>query len=359
MKEWIMRCLWVSIAIIMVSAPVQAASWSVSGDLRERYQSFDNFDFNSAANADSREFDSRLYLKVRGDLGSGFTAFLQPQAVIIKNHTVANGTQNFTQSDLLQAYLHYDVGDFSLRLGRQQLAYGDQRLLGHLGWKDIARTFDGIKGMYHGGPVSLDVFAVHPADIGLMTPTPVATASTPGPQGKSLVTWEDRRLIGTYGTYAFAAKSGIDAYLINWRHNQRESTGPGRNIYTYGTRLFGQWNGLDATAEAVFQSGTWTNGISQKASAYAAKAGYTFDFWETRFGVEYDFSPGDDKSNATVHKNFVFPFHTNHMYYGEMDRFSWANMKDMRLSVKTSPATGLSLVGDVHFFHWIRHRETG
>jgi hypothetical protein len=177
------------------------------------------------------------------------------------------------------------------------------------------------------------------------------TPTTAAPQGKSLVTWEDRRLIGAYGTYSFAPKSGIDAYFINWHHNQNAASGKGRNINTFGTRLFGKWNGFDATAEAVFQTGTWANGVSQRASAYAVKAGYTFAMWKTRFGVEYDYSPGDDKTNAATHKNFVFPFHTNHAHYGEMDRFSWANMRDLRISLKTSPVQGLAFIGNAHLLY--------
>ncbi len=320
-----------------------AAEWTVSGDIRERYQSFVNPNFNSAVDNDWQEFNSRLYLKAKADFGNGLTLYLQPQAVYTVNHVTNQGRKNFTQADLLQAYLQYDMADFAIRIGRQQLVYGDQRLLGHLGWKDVARTFDGVKGMYKSGDVALDVFAVHPSDIGAMTPTPAA------PKGQSLVTWEDRKLIGAYGTYTVAAKSGIDAYFINWSHNQQAAIGKGRNMNTFGVRLFGKANGFDGTAEAAFQTGTWANNVSQKASAYAVKAGYTFDFWKTRFGVEYDYSPGDDKSNATTHKNFVFPFHTNHAHYGEMDFFSWANMKDINLSLKTSPVKGLSFIGNVHF----------
>ena len=320
-----------------------AAEWTMSGDLRERYQSFDNYNFDSTVNNNSWEFDSRLYIKAKGDFGNGLTVFLQPQAVIIKNHTKANGTQNFTQADMLQAYLQYDIADFAVRIGRQQLVYGDQRLLGHLGWKDVARTFDGVKAMYKTDTVSLDAFAVHPSDIGAMTPT------TAIPNGQSLVTWEDRRLTGVYGTYTVAPKSGVDAYFINWHHNQQAAIGKGRNLNTFGTRLFGESDGFDGTAEAVFQTGTWANNVSQKASAYAVKAGYTFDTWKTRVGIEYDYSPGDDKANATTHKDFIFPFHTNHAHYGEMDFSSWANMKDINLSLKTSPAKGLTLMGNVHF----------
>ena len=338
-----MNRLGLLLIALSLSGLAQAADWTVSADLRERYQSFNNFNFDSTVNADTWEVDSRLYIKAKADFGNGLTIFIQPQAVLIQNNTVANGTQDFTQADLLQAYLQYNAGDFALRIGRQQLVYGDQRLLGHLGWKDVARTFDGVKAMYKAGPVKLDVFAVHPSDIDLMTP------STTSPQGKSLVTWEDRRLMGAYATYTFAPKSGVDTYFINWRHNQQAAVGKGRNMNTFGARLFAMGNGFDGTAEAVFQTGTWASNVSQKASAYAVKAGYTMGFWNTRFGIAYNFSPGDDKTDLTTHKSFVFPFHTNHAHYGEMDFFSWANMKDIHLSFKTSPMKGLSLIANAHF----------
>ncbi|MDX8404008.1 MAG: alginate export family protein [Mariprofundaceae bacterium] len=334
-----------SAALLLFGSQAVAATWTTSADLRERYQTFDNFNFNSAVDTDVWEIDSRLYVKAKGEFGSGLSLFLQPQAVVIQNHTTAKGTQNFSQADLLQAYLQYDLGDFGLRLGRQQLAYGDERLLGHLGWKDVSRTFDGVKGMYHAGSVKLDLFAVHPADLIAMTP------STTSPQGEALVTWEDRRLLGAYGTYTFAPKTGIDAYFINWHHNQQAAVGKGRNLNTFGTRLFGKWNGFDGTAEAVFQTGTWANNVSQNASAYVVKAGYTFDMWKTRVGVEYDYSPGDATPNTDDHEDFVFPFHTNHAYYGEMDRFSWANMKDLHFSLKTSPLQGFAFIADTHLLY--------
>ena len=335
------------VAMVFWSVMANAAEWQLNADIRERYQVFNNFDFNRAVDSNHQEFDSRLYLRAKADWGNGLKVFLQPQAVLIRDHTALNGTQTFSQADLLQAYLQYDVGHFAVRLGRQQLVYGDQRLLGHLGWKDVARTFDGIKGMYTSGAVNIDMFAVHPADIEAMTPT------SANPHGQSLVTWEDRRLIGVYGTYTIAPKSGVDAYFINWHHNQHASVGQGRNMHTFGARLFGQWQGMDAVAEAVLQSGTWLNTagthMAQRASAYAVRAGYTFPAWNTRLGVEYDYSPGDDKSNPAVHKNFVFPFHTNHMHYGEMDFFSWANMQDIRLSLKTSPMKALMFMTDIHW----------
>ena len=338
MKKIVLLC-----AVASFSGLASAADWTFSGNLRERYQSFDNFNFNSQVNNNRSEFDSRLYLKAKGNLGHGISVLLQPQGVLIQNKSQAKGAQTLSQVDFIQAYLQYNIADVALRVGRQQLVYGDQRLLGHLGWKDVARTFDGVKGMYHKDHVKLDVFSVSPANIVAMTPSITKT------RGKSLVSWRSRRLTGAYATYTVAPKTGVDVYLINWQHDQSASVGKGRNINTYGTRLFAKQAGFDGTAEMVFQSGTWANNVSQKASAYAIKAGYTLDAWKTRLGIEYDYSPGDNKADPSTHKNFVFPFHTNHMHYGEMDFFSWANMKDLRLSIKTSPSKALTLLGNVHF----------
>lgn len=78
------------------SAAAYAAQWNVSADIRERYQIFNNFDFDSSANNDTFELDSRLYVKAQADCGHGFTAYLQPQAVLIRNNTKTTGTQSLT-----------------------------------------------------------------------------------------------------------------------------------------------------------------------------------------------------------------------------------------------------------------------
>lgn len=341
MKRILFFCLG-----MLICLPAQAAEWMASADVRERYQIFNNLDFNSAADADTQEWDTRFYLKTLASFDNGLSLYLQPQAIYIQNYPAAGGTEEFSQADLYQAFVRFEMGNAGIKVGRQRLAYGDERLLGGLSWKDVSRTFDGVKAYYRGDSVKLDAFAVHPADITSMTPTSAI------PKGESLVTLEDQRLIGGYGTYLLAPGMGMDGYFINWHINQKAAANNGRNINTFGGRLFGYWHGLDMTAEYVLQRGSWTSGISQRASALAVKAGYTFNLWRTRIGAEFDYSPGDDKLNTARHKTFVFPFHTNHGHYGAMDRFSWANMRDLRFSLSTSPAEGLVFQADTHLL-WL------
>ena len=47
----------------------------------------------------------------------------------------------------------------ALRLGRQELAFGEQRLLGHLAWVNTGRVWDAARATLRSKPVQVDVFA--------------------------------------------------------------------------------------------------------------------------------------------------------------------------------------------------------
>jgi hypothetical protein len=57
--------------------------------------------------------------------------------------------------DLRQAY--FELGDvekkFGFRGGRQELAFGDERLIGNSNWTNTARSFDALRGTVHYGKI--------------------------------------------------------------------------------------------------------------------------------------------------------------------------------------------------------------
>ena len=63
--------------------------------------------------------------------------------------------------DLRMAFA--DIGDAStpvaVRVGRQELAFGEQRLVGHVSWLNTARTFDGARATFSHARVNVDAFA--------------------------------------------------------------------------------------------------------------------------------------------------------------------------------------------------------
>ena len=71
--------------------------------------------------------------------------------------------------DLRQAYLEFKVGDqdgVSLRVGRQELIFGAERLVGTLDWNNTARSFDAVRlgltqGRAHIDIISASVVAIN------------------------------------------------------------------------------------------------------------------------------------------------------------------------------------------------------
>ena len=75
---------------------------------------------------------------------------------------VTTGAPFRDQFDLRLA--HVDVGAFeksrfAVRGGRQELAFGDQRLVGHGNWLNTARSFDAVRAVYRHKKLRIDGFA--------------------------------------------------------------------------------------------------------------------------------------------------------------------------------------------------------
>jgi hypothetical protein len=111
---------------------------------------------------------------------------------------------------------------------------------------------------------------------------------------------------------------------------------------------------IDYGVELVGQTGDLPGGVDQEAFAAHFGVGYTFKdaSWAPRVGIAYNFSPGDDDPTDGDNNTFDNLYPTNHLYYGHMDRFSWRNMHDIRLSVSAKPMKKLTVKADLHFL-WL------
>ena len=304
----------------------QEDEFRINAQIRFRPEFHNNKNFIKSNN--TAYVGQRVRIGIGGDLDEEITFLIQAQDTR-KWGEKANNVQSGTEQealDLYQAWFQinnaFDI-PLDIKIGRQMLVYGDQRLLGHLAWTDNARAFDAFKFVFKIGKSHIDLFAAKLEESGK-------------PSGSD----SDQDLYGAYTVWKLPANNNLDVYYLNWR-----STG-GRNVNTYGLRLAGKYHvGLDYSLEGAFQGGDWSTTDSHQANAYAVKLGFTFKkAWATRIGVEYDAGSGDDDTSDTTHKTFVFPFHTNHAHYGFMDYFSWGNMKDLSLHLKTKPGGGKTLV---------------
>ena len=253
------------------------------------------------------------------------------------------GAEGDNPFDLRQAYL--ELGDskassLSLKVGRQVLLYGDQRVIGPLDWSNISRTFDAVKLRWT-------------VQDGLWVDAFASSVVVPDRSGFDQ---SDRDSVFS-GIYAHLPNTGpqdMEIYLLHLNDEGHDD-----HFLTFGTHwksvpeVLGNW---DYEAEFAYQNGT-AAGKDLSAFATYAEAGYTIPVsGKPRIGVEYSFGSGDKNAADNDQGAFQNLFPTNHLHYGLMDLFSWSNLHDVALHLSAKPTKQITAGVDFHGF-WLA--ETG
>ncbi len=179
-------------------------SWlRLRGEFRERMEGMDNAGF-----VDGR--DDLFYLSrfrvnatVTPSRWLSFQAQVQ-DARVAEKQVGATGAPFKAAFDLRMAFADVGTptGHASIRVGRQELAFGEQRLVGHLNWMNAARTFDAGRVTLRGKRLQLDLFAASVVRI------------LPDEWDKS---GNGNRFYGAYATTAsLVPKSTVEPYFF-WR----------------------------------------------------------------------------------------------------------------------------------------------
>jgi len=261
--------------------------------------------------------------------------------------------------DLHQAYVALgNAKEFPLmvKVGRQELIYGDERLIGASDWNNLGRVFEAAKLRFENESIWVDAFTSR-----------VVLAN----DGEFNVSNDYDWFSGVYAsTKTLIPKQETQLYFLSRNTGSQSPTatdgrpqagGPGaRDIYTVGLRfksLPDQFGGWDYEAEFAGQFGRFVAGgvsLDQEAFAGHVAGGYSWKhaFATPRLGLEYNFASGDSDPTDGKHGTFENLFPTNHKFYGFMDFVSWQNIHDVRLATSAKPIKGLSLTADYHLF-WL------
>ena len=261
--------------------------------------------------------------------------------------------------DLNQAYIKLgNPGEFpiSVKVGRQELIYGDERLVGAFDWNNIGRVFDAAKLRFENEDLWVDAFVsrvIIPDDNNFNVSNDYDTFSGIYASSKTLVPCQETQLYFLARNVGDQSPNAIGENLPSFMRGASP-----RDIYTVGARvksLPGTLAGWDYEAEMAGQFGDFqvsptSPDLKQRAYAAHAAGGYTWTeaFGTPRVGLEYNFSSGDSNSKDGTHGTFDNLFPTNHKFYGFMDFFSWQNMHDLRLATSIKPVKNLTLTGDFH-----------
>ena len=320
----------------------------ISGQIRLRAESFNDFDFNDGVNTNNRDDDfvlSRIRLAVDLKPHELVRLYLQLQDSHQFETDVPTALRTGPPAredrvDIHQAFVDVtpipDV-PMTIRAGRQELSYGNQKLVGAFGWSNVGRTFNALKMIYDREWFYLDAF--------------VSNVVVPQDRHFNDESHDDD-FYGIYGGWRELPGGVIEGYFLVRDDDRTE-----KEIYTFGTRLQGNLpnnEAIDYSVELVAQVGDAADGGDQEAYAAHVAAGYTFKAhpYTPRLGIEYNFSTGDNDPNDGDNETLDNLFPTNHLHYGHMDLFSWRNIHNVRLSASAKPIDKLTVKGDLHFF-WL------
>jgi hypothetical protein len=290
----------------------------------------------------------RVKLHAKAKLSNDLTAFVEIQDFRFWG-TEFSTTGSTGGVDLHQAYIqadHFLTSDLSLRIGRQELSYGNERLVGAFDWDFVGRSFDAIKVVYAKKSWSADIFAARVTDLqgfggfGLQR-------DFYGVYLKSLNDNPSHKL-EAYGFYL------RDNFLRRREDGSLDWTG----IYTVGARHeIRSEGGFYYDGEAAFQTGH-LGPDDHRAFALAGTVGKYFKSARSpHFVFEYDFATGDGDFRDGKSREFIDLFPNNHIHYGYMDLLGWRNMHDFRLNFGFDPTSKLSFDADYHKF--LLHKGDG
>ncbi len=353
---------------------------SVWGKLYLQYRLRPEFRANKDFDTDSK--DSFYKMGQRARIGGGFNyqdwlkAFVQFQdtrALGTENNSISNPSLD-GNTDLHQAWAEIGMVDnrLALKLGRQQLVYGDQRLIGHLEWLDQGRVFDAALLKYKYSLGQLDLFE---------------SVFTPANDGNLLS--GSTHFFGAYSAMHFLEKAILfDLYVLGLMDTDAArkpgNTYPGalvadptraeqtaydrdvaadeanlvsRKEVTIGTRLRYNHKIIKTGLEFAGQFGKANDDADIGKSAVAAHVDVkaVIPVWSKPFvGIEGNFATGDLDSDDDQNNQFNNLFPTNHIYYGSMDLASWSNALNMAVRTGFKPSKHFILNLD----YWVLAKAT-
>lgn len=337
------------------------AGFFEGGVIHPRSRDFDAVAYRARLNLDTTPLSVSDFFDVAMRLtpqSSGFWAF-----------GTGSGQLRDAAIGLHEGFLKLIHGLSYFQIGRFEMNYGEQLMIGAVGWHQTGRSFDG--GRFHvvfreGGPW-FDVFATALAE-GL-NGAPATSITDPIGAG-------DAYLIGLYsGLGPLVGDMALDAYA--WARLWPGSDGLSREVdddgdpatpavsenfnqdtsaeVTVGARAKGKAGMLDYRAEAGLQFGNRPVANAEEpvdVFAYQAdvEAGVSLMDNKLRLGLEGFIASGNDPTSDT-NEAWSDPFSTAHKWLGLMDIMRLrSNAAGGVFHGMIKPIKGLKLATQVHLF---------
>ncbi len=382
-------------ALIAPAATVKAADMdmgstkvTIGGQLRERLEWWGQ-EVGSGKGAELGA-TYRARLNIKAELADGVTAVFTPQAV---GYWGENGqglglgeTTSFTMHEAYMLLSNpFGINNLIVKLGRQEVNLGNQRLVGAVGWSQAGRSLDGILLGYVAGDYGLAGFFYGKLyDAGKQDAWFRPTTVNEPDIDLYVATWQGKfKPFGIGGTYELT-----DIY-VNPTSNFVKALGSTTGLDMNNNTIYGRvtpdfetdFAKVKLNLEAAYQNGS-AGGKDFRGYMFSVGAGADFDqvAWEPTVFLGYDYYSGDKNPNDDKIKAFWSVLPTAHKWLGHADavwvntpfyqfngnglvnviqgyvtndkgdEFNIAGIQDVYFKVHTKPLEKVALGLDVHYF---------
>ena len=298
-----MKILCLFVLILSILCPeAEALEYSFNPFARVRHESASNYDLDSSQ-GDYKSFTGSRFWLAFNATHNNYEFYFQPQLGRSWGlDELGNSISGTTTDPYLSIHQVYAIlplfqsESLRLKMGRQELSYGDDLVLGSVIWSNVGRSFDAARITWRMGSSHLDLFSAKLSE---------KNATTPSNGDKDL-----------HGIY-FSSKNDfeffkdIDVYVLNYNDS---TTVPHNDFTAYGIRVAGNYASLFHRFEFTFED--------QNSSEYQldGELGYDGGVYG-RLSVNY--------FEATDNYNQLFP--TAHKWLGIADVVSRRNIKGYQL----------------------------
>jgi hypothetical protein len=312
--------------------PLNAAGdWyaSFGGQIRDRYEYFNNYTFGAGPQTHNGYDDLRLTDNVDLHFGPYLRVFLQEASAFETGRNGGPRANDRDEADLEQGFADLKVPlatntDLTLRIGRQFLEFGAARLLGPADFSNVRKTFDGFRADLDSQNNSLALFLVHPV---LVEPY---TFDSSDDQNALAGAYDTLQLPGLLAD-AHSKLELYELYLDRQNTTFTNETGTGtEDRYTSGFRLSTNPKPFDADVEADYQYGEFSE-HDIRAFQIATKDGYTFsnlDFTPRMF-LGADVASGSARAHGGDVGTFNQLYPSGHGQFGNIDAIGRQNIIDV------------------------------
>jgi len=319
---------------------------SFGGQVRLRSELWRGFGFGNTDAAD--DGFGLMRVRMHGDLhlGSHFRIFVEGKSALATGRELPGGLRNLDvdTADIQHAMVDLNFPLFAtastLRVGRQELQFGRQRVVSPLDWANTRRTWDAARLILKPNGWRIDTFWGKYVEV-------LKYSLNSSPDSGTDV----------YGIYATRGKPSLNYDLYWLGYQRRQATWVGvkghENRQTFGARLGGTFAGGKASfdAEGAMQFGC-VGDYDVAASMFGSQLGYTLKAGKLSpqiyTGLDFGSGDGDPTDRRIGTYNQLFPL--GHAYLGYIDIVGRQNIVDWNQGLAVPLPHKLRAGFDLHNF---------